>query len=63
MAIPSEMNNGKTYTCTLEPGATLVDAENAAARLFKEFRLVVLGKTPSSERFGGPLNYPKRGWC
>jgi hypothetical protein len=51
----------------LPPGTTIEDwnkrdAHSAANFLFKDFRLSVLGKTPSSERFGRQLEYRDRGW-
>jgi hypothetical protein len=59
---PVRDEHGKLYTRKLESGATLADAEYAAGFLTKEFRNVLLGKTPSGERFSQPLDYPKRGW-
>jgi hypothetical protein len=58
--------HGKIYTRKLEPPHnTFIDAELTAGRLFKELRLVVLGKTPrepgsGTRGFGRrPLDYPK----
>jgi hypothetical protein len=59
---PVQDGQGKLYTRKLSPGATVADADMAGRSLTKEFRLVMLGKTPSSERFSRPLNYPRRGW-
>ena len=61
--VTAEDPHGKVYTRNLDPGATFVDAEIAARLLFRDFRLAVLGKTPSSDKFSGPLNYRKKGWC
>jgi hypothetical protein len=62
-AQPLRDEHGKIYTRTLDPGATYADAYSAAHFLYKEFRRVVLGLTPETERFRRPLDYPKRGWC
>jgi hypothetical protein len=59
---PVRDEHGKLYTRKLGPGATVADADIAGRSLTKEFRLALLGKTPSSERFSRPLDYPKRGW-
>jgi hypothetical protein len=60
--VTAEDPHGKVYTRKLDPGATFADAHSAANFLFREFRLVVLGKTPSSERFSRPLEYRDKGW-
>jgi hypothetical protein len=59
---PVQDQHGKLYTRTLAPGATHADAHSAANFLFKDFRLAVLGKTPSSEKFGRRIEYNDRGW-
>jgi hypothetical protein len=59
---PVQDQHGKLYTRTLAPGAKFADAESAARFLFRDFRLSVLGKTPSSERFSRPLEYRDKGW-
>jgi hypothetical protein len=59
---PVRDGQGQQYTRKLPPGSTLVDAENAAGALTKEFRLALLGKTKSSERFSRRLTYPKVGY-
>lgn len=58
---PVQDPQGKLYTRKLSPGATVADADIAGRSLTKEFRLALLGKTASNERFSRPLNYPKRG--
>jgi hypothetical protein len=53
---------GKVYTRKLDPGATFADAQSAAGFLWRDFRLSVLGKTPSNEKFSRPLEYRDKGW-
>jgi hypothetical protein len=59
---PVQDAHGRQYTRKLGPGSTVADADIAGRSLTKEFRLALLGRTPSSERFSRPLDYPKRGW-
>jgi hypothetical protein len=59
---PVQDAHGRQYTRKLGPGSTVADADIAARSLTKEFRLALLSKTLSGERFSRPLNYPKRGW-
>jgi hypothetical protein len=62
--VTAEDPQGRVYTRKLtSPHDTFADAEIAAKILFRDFRLSVLGKTPSSEKFSGPINYRKKGWC
>lgn len=56
---PVRDGSGKLYSRKVEPGS--VDAHGLAGVLTKEFRLALLGKTKSSERFSRPLTYPKTG--
>jgi hypothetical protein len=61
---PVRDERGKLYERKLEePHNKLADAEITAGFLTKEFRLALLGKTPSNERFSRPLDYPKKGFC
>jgi hypothetical protein len=56
---PVEDSHGKRYTYALPDNFLPVDVENDAARLTREFRLVLRGRTPSNEQFSRPLEYPK----
>jgi hypothetical protein len=59
---PVQDAHGRQYSRKLSPGATVADADIAGRSLTKEFRLALLGKTPSNERFSRPLEYRDRGW-
>src|SRR5262245_1385126 len=60
---PVQDERGRLYTYKLPPGYTAGDAENAAGRLTRAFRLALQGKPPENpERVSRPINYPKRGW-
>ena len=49
---------GNTYSRKIEPGG---NAKAVAAKLTREFRLVLLGKTISAAEFSRPIEYPKSG--
>jgi hypothetical protein len=55
--IPVRDDNGKLYQHTIGPGTA--DAETLACVLTKEFRKALRGTSSP----GGPINYPRRGWC
>lgn len=59
--VPVQDPNGKEYKFTLPAGSTFVDARIHAARLCKDFRLALYGKTPSNERFSRAIVYPRDG--
>jgi hypothetical protein len=52
---PATDDEGKMYTRRLAEGD---DAETIAARLTKELRLALQGKSRPVAGFGAPLNYP-----
>ena len=60
--VPVQDPHGREYKYALPPDcATLADARIHAGRLTKDFRLVLLGKTKSSERFSRALDYSRDG--
>src|SRR5262245_7577149 len=56
---PAVDEHGKTYTHKLAPGD---EPAVIAARLTKQLRLALRGKSGAPGGFSGPLNYPRRGW-
>jgi hypothetical protein len=56
---PATDGEGRTYTRKLAPND---DARVIAGRLTKELRLALRGKSNAPSGFGGPLNYPSKGW-
>src|SRR5262249_49569514 len=56
---PAIDETGKTYTHKLAPGD---DAGEIAGRLTKELRSALQRKSNAPGGFGGPLNYPSKGW-
>jgi len=56
---PAVDGEGRTYTHKLAPGD---DAYVIAARLTKELRSALRGKSAGPSNFGGPINYPPKGY-